>query len=84
MAFSFLQNVQTLPSPTPAPSSICTAVLSEDQSGQRRLVPQLGISGAIPLLHLYAFLAWTGTTLPFLYKATAYSHSAVQEIPRLS
>jgi hypothetical protein len=28
------------------------------------------MSGAIPLLPLYAFLAWTGNTLPFTYNKT--------------
>jgi hypothetical protein len=28
------------------------------------LVPKLRMSGATPLLPLYAFMAWTGTTLP--------------------
>ena len=30
------------------------------------LVPRLRMSGAIPLLVLYTFMAWTGTTLPLL------------------
>jgi hypothetical protein len=30
------------------------------------LALRLRMSGAIPLLLLYAFLAWTGATLPFL------------------
>jgi len=28
------------------------------------LVPKLSVSGATPLLPPYAFMAWTGTTLP--------------------
>jgi hypothetical protein len=28
------------------------------------LVPRLRINGALPLLPLYAFMAWTGKTLP--------------------
>jgi hypothetical protein len=31
------------------------------------LVPRLRLSGAIPLLPLYVFMAWTGTALPFYY-----------------
>jgi hypothetical protein len=30
-----------------------------------RKVPRLSMSGSIPLLPLYAFMAWTGTTSPF-------------------
>ena len=29
------------------------------------LAPRLRMSGAIPLLPVYAFMAWTGTALPF-------------------
>jgi hypothetical protein len=31
------------------------------------LVPRLRMSGAIPVLPLYAFMVWTGKTLPSLY-----------------
>jgi hypothetical protein len=31
------------------------------------LVPRLSISGVIPLLLLYAFIVWAGTTLPFYF-----------------
>jgi len=34
------------------------------------LVPSLRISGYIPLLHLYAFMVWTGTTLLFNFAYT--------------
>jgi hypothetical protein len=29
------------------------------------LLPRLRISGVVPLLALYPFMAWTGTALPF-------------------
>jgi len=29
------------------------------------LVPRLRMSGAVPLLLIYAFIAWTGKTIPF-------------------
>jgi hypothetical protein len=29
------------------------------------LVLSLGMSGAVPLLLLYSFIPWTGTTVPF-------------------
>jgi hypothetical protein len=34
-----------------------------------RPVPRLRINGAIPLLPLYTFMAWTGITLPFCTRA---------------
>ena len=34
-----------------------------------RPVPRLRMNGAIPLLPLYAFMAWTGTSLPFSTRA---------------
>jgi hypothetical protein len=33
---------------------------------QLHLMPRLGMNRAVPLLHLYAFMAWTGQTLPLL------------------
>jgi hypothetical protein len=34
---------------------------------QFHLVPRLRMSGAMPTLRLYAFMVWTGKTLPFFY-----------------
>ena len=31
------------------------------------LAPRVRMSGAVPVLPLYAFMAWTGETLPFFY-----------------
>ena len=36
------------------------------------LVPRLRMSGYITLLHLYAFMVWTGTTLLFNFAYTLY------------
>jgi hypothetical protein len=33
--------------------------------GLMLLVPRLRMGGALPMLPLYAFVAWTGETLPF-------------------
>jgi len=35
--------------------------------GLMLLVPRLRMSGALPMPRLYAFMAWTGKTLPFLW-----------------
>ena len=52
------------------------------------LIPRLTMSGGIPVLRLYAFMVWTGATLPFL-QCTPYhdfnpSAHAVPNIVRLT
>jgi hypothetical protein len=45
---------------------------------QLHQVPRLRMSGAMPILPLYAFMTWTGKTLLFLYFTFTYrSHCAV-------
>ena len=34
---------------------------------QIHLASRLRMSGAVPIFPLYAFMAWTGTTLPFTF-----------------
>ena len=62
----------------PASRSVGTGVHSQGQSGcsvkltaYHHLASKLGMSGAIRLLPLYAFTAWTGKTLPLLYESEA-------------
>jgi hypothetical protein len=54
----------------PALNSMHTAILSQRKNGRGvklttdlHLVPRLRMSGAIPLLSLHAFIAWTEGTL---------------------
>ena len=61
---SFLQNVQTASGAHPALYSMGSGVLSRGYSGRGvkltthlHLVPRLRMSGAIPLIPLYAFMA---------------------------
>ena len=65
---SLLQNVLTLPGAHP----VGTRFLFWGQSGRGvnlttylRQVPRVRMGGAIPLLHLYAFMAWTRKTTFF-------------------
>jgi len=65
---SFLHNIQTSSGDHPA-YSMGTVVLSQGYSSwsmmlttQLHLTPRLIKSGAIPLLPLYVFMVWTGTT----------------------
>jgi hypothetical protein len=64
-----LQNVQTGTWAHPASYSMDTEVLSRgvNLTAHLHLVPRLRMSGAVPLLTLCAFMAWTRKTLPFLY-----------------
>ena len=54
-----------------APTGIGTGFVYGGQSGlfvklaPHLLIPRLRISGAVPLIRLYVFMAWTGTTLLF-------------------
>jgi hypothetical protein len=71
MIFCLLRSVQTGCGPHTA-SSVGTGVLSRGYSGRGvkltthfYLIPRLRMSGAVPLLRLYTFMAWTGRTLPF-------------------
>jgi hypothetical protein len=70
--FSLLQNVQTGFGAHSAYYSMGTRVLSRRLSGRSvkitthlHLVTKSRISGAIPLLPLYAFMAWRGEKLYF-------------------
>jgi hypothetical protein len=70
--FSVLQNVQTDSGFHRPSCSVGTGVLSSQWSGrcvnwttQIRRVPRLG-GGAVSLLPLYAFIAWTAEAFPFL------------------
>jgi hypothetical protein len=64
--FFFLQNVQTGSAVHPTSYSMSTRVLSREKGDVHvYLVPRLRISGGIPLLPLYAFMAWTGTNFTF-------------------
>ena len=65
--FYLLRNVQTGSDADLAFHSTGTAILSRELSGQGmnltthlHLVPRLGMRGAMPLLRLYAFMAWRG------------------------
>jgi len=65
--FSLLQNVQTSSGTYAASYSMGSMALSQKKSGHivtlttdLNLVPGLRMSGAIPLLPLNAFMAWTG------------------------
>ena len=65
--FSLLQNVQTSSGTHAASYLIGSMLISQKNSGQvvtlttdLNLVPGLRMSGAIPLLPLNAFMAWTG------------------------
>ena len=71
--FSFFENVQTGCGAHTASYSVGTGVLPRGYSGRSvkltahlHLVPRLRMSGAIPLLPLYAFRVWTGKTLPLI------------------
>jgi len=52
------------------------------------LIPRLTVSGGIHVLRLYAFMVWTGVTLPFLqctpYHGFSPSAHAVSNIGRLT
>jgi len=39
------------------------SLMGEDLSGHEHTVWRLRMSAAVPLLHICAFMAWTGTTL---------------------
>ena len=67
--FSLLQNVWTDSRAQLATYPTVTGCYFPWQSGRRvklnsRLAHRLRIRGAIPLIHLYAIMAWRGTTLP--------------------
>jgi hypothetical protein len=69
--FVFSKTVQIGCMTHPVSYSIAIGVLSRGYNGRDvmltshfHLVQRLRISGAIPLLPLYAFMAWTRTTLP--------------------
>jgi hypothetical protein len=71
--FSLLQNLQTDSGAQPAAYLMSIGFLSRNQTDRDikltthlHLVPRLRISGAMPLLPLYTFMAWT-ETLPLLY-----------------
>ena len=72
-SLSVLQNVHTGSGAHPASYSMITGALfgggwncrSLKLTTHLHLVPRLRMSGAIPLLPLYAFVAWTGKALPF-------------------
>jgi hypothetical protein len=69
--FSPLQNVQTSCGAHPVSYSMGTGVLSRGKVARMcrttglHLVPRLRMSGAIPQLPLYAFMAWRGKTFTF-------------------
>ena len=60
-------NAQTGSGAYPACFSMGTRVHGQDAklTAHLHLVPRLKMSGAVPLLLIYAFIAWTGKTLPF-------------------
>jgi hypothetical protein len=67
----YLKNVQTSSEAHPASYSMHIRVISHDKSGwgmtlTTHLHPaaSVRISGAVHLLPQYAFMVWTGTTLP--------------------
>jgi hypothetical protein len=79
---SLLGNLQTGPEAHPASYSVRTVVPSPGIKRPRRqvthlhLVPTFGMNGAITLLPLYALMAWTGKTLPYLSKHGLYENSS--------
>ena len=84
---SLLQIIQTGSGAHLAFCSMGTGFLPRGQSrrGGRltthiHLVPRLRMSGAVPLLPLYAFMAWTGKTLIYLFvMATVNQNKGVQD-----
>jgi hypothetical protein len=72
-----LQNVQTVSEAQPASSTMTTGALRRrfkrpGLATDLHLMPELRMNGAIPLLPLCAFMAWTGTS-PFTCRKTADS-----------
>jgi hypothetical protein len=70
---SVFQNIQTGSGAHPASCSMGTgffpggeAAVGVMLTSHLQLVPRLRMNGAIPLLPLYAFMAWTGEELPLL------------------
>ena len=73
----FSKTIQTGSSAHPASYSVSIWVLPSGLSGwdmmsttNLHLVLRLRMSGAIPLLSLYTFMAWTGATLPLTLHCT--------------
>jgi len=70
--FSFVQNIFTIFGDPPASYSVGIGVLSQGYSGwgmklttHLHVVLRLRMSGGIHMLHLYAFMVYTGMALPF-------------------
>jgi hypothetical protein len=79
--FYLLQNVQTGSRAHRVSYSMVSGVPFRWQSGRGfkstthlHLVLKVRMRGAIPLLHLYAFMAWKGTTSPFYLLSTEVRH----------
>ena len=93
--FFVFPNVQTGSEVHPDSYSVGTGILSRDQRGrgvkfitQLRLLPMLRMSGAIPLLPLYAFMVWTAKILPLplpftlLYQMSSCQLSGLNTVPK--
>jgi len=68
--FFLLPNIQTISKVYPAPYSVNIGALSwgvKRLTTHRNVEPRLWMSGGIPLLHQYGFMAWKGQLYFYLY-----------------